>query len=134
MEQSRRDMMRITAVLGMAFTAGLIKPGDVFGAEWNSGGFDAKNLKEALAALSADKASVSADVTISGPDIAENGAVVPVSVASKAPNTEFMAILVEKNPNPLSASFQFPAGTEPAFSTRVKMGGNYHPTPGINWE
>lgn len=123
MEQSRRDMMRITAVLGMAFTAGLIKPGDVFGAEWNSGGFDAKNLKEALAALSADKASVSADVTISGPDIAENGAVVPVSVASKAPNTEFMAILVEKNPNPLSASFQFPAGTEPAFSTRVKMGG-----------
>ena len=123
MEQSRRDMMRITAVLGMAFTAGLIKPSEVFGAEWKSGGFDAKTLKEALAALGADKAAVSSEVTISGPDIAENGAVVTVSIASKAPNTEFMAILVEKNPNPLSASFTIPVGTEPAFSTRVKMGG-----------
>jgi sulfur-oxidizing protein SoxY len=49
--------------------------------------------------------------------------VVPVSVTSKAAKTEFMAILVEKNPNPLSASFVIPGGTEPTISTRVKMGG-----------
>lgn len=123
MNQNRRDMMRITTVLGMAFTAGLLKPSEVFGAEWKSGGFDGKSLQEALAALGADKAAVSTDVSITGPDIAENGAVVPVSVSSKVANTEFLAVLVEKNPNPLSASFTIPAGTEPAFSTRVKMGG-----------
>jgi sulfur-oxidizing protein SoxY len=123
MNQSRRDMLRITTVLGMAITAGLLTPADVFGAEWKSGGFDAKTLQDALKAINADKAAVSADVTVSGPDIAENGAVVPVSISSKAPNTEYIAILVEKNPNPMSASFNIPAGTEPVVSTRVKMGG-----------
>lgn len=123
MDQKRRDMLRISTVLGMAITAGLIKPTDVFAADWKSGGFDAKSLQDTLKALNADSAAISADVVVSGPDIAENGAVVPVTISSKAPNTEFMAILVEKNPNPLSASANIPAGTEPTISTRVKMGG-----------
>lgn len=123
MNQKRRDMLRISAVFGMAFAAGLLKPSDVFAAEWNQGAFDAKSLEEALKSMGGDKFAVSGDVSISGPDIAENGAVVPVSVASKAPNTEYMAILVEKNPSALSAAFNIPAGTEPSVSTRVKMGG-----------
>lgn len=123
MNQNRRDALRISTVLGLALTAGLLKPSDVFASEWKAGGFEAKNLEEAVKALGGDKYSVSQDVSITGPDIAENGAVVPVSVSSKAANTEFIAILVEKNPNPLSASFTIPAGTEPAISTRVKMGG-----------
>lgn len=123
MNQNRRDMLRISSVLGLAMTAGLLKPMDVFGAEWKSSGFEAKTLDDAVKALGGDKFVVSKDVTVTGPDIAENGAVVPVSVASAVPNTELIAILVEKNPNPLSASFNIPAGTEPAVSTRVKMGG-----------
>jgi sulfur-oxidizing protein SoxY len=122
MNQSRRDMLRISSVLGMAFTAGLLKPSDVFAAEWSQKVFDAKSLEDVLKALGGDKFAVSADVTVSGPDIAENGAVVPVAIASKAPNTEYMAILVEKNPSAMSAAFAIPAGTEPAISTRVKMG------------
>ncbi|HEU4842617.1 MAG TPA: thiosulfate oxidation carrier protein SoxY [Burkholderiaceae bacterium] len=122
MNQSRRDMLRISSVLGMAFTAGLLKPSDVFAAEWSQKVFDAKSLEDVLKALGGDKFAVSADVTVSGPDIAENGAVVPVAIASKAPNTEYIAILVEKNPSAMSAAFAIPAGTEPAISTRVKMG------------
>jgi sulfur-oxidizing protein SoxY len=107
----------------LAITAGLIKPSDVFAAEWKANVFEAKSMEDVVKALGGDKFAVSADVTISGPDIAENGAVVPVSVSSKAPKTEFIAILVEKNPNPMAAGFNIPDGTEPSVSTRVKMGG-----------
>ena len=122
MNQNRRDMLRITSVLGMAFTAGLLKPSDGFAAEWSQKVFDAKSLEDVVKALGGDKFAVSTDVAVTGPDIAENGAVVPVSISSKAPKTEYMAILVEKNPSAMSASFNIPAGTEAAVSTRVKMG------------
>jgi sulfur-oxidizing protein SoxY len=123
MNQNRRDIMRITTVLGLAISAGLIKPTEVFAADWKASVFEAKTLDDVVKALGGDKFAVSADVAISGPDIAENGAVVPVSVSSKAPKTEFVAILVEKNPNTMAASFNIPEGTEPNVSTRVKMGG-----------
>jgi sulfur-oxidizing protein SoxY len=123
MNEKRRDALRIATVLGLAISAGLLKPTDVLAADWKSSGFDAKSLQEALATLGADKAAISTDIAVNGPDIAENGAVVPVSVSSNVPNTEFMAILVEKNPTPLSATFTIPAGTEANISTRVKMGG-----------
>lgn len=123
MNQSRRDALRIGTVLGLAFTAGLLKPSDVFAAEWNEGNFGAKSLEDALKKIGVDSHAVSKDISISGPEIAENGAVVPVSISSNVPNTEYMAILVEKNPTPLSASFTIPPGTIPEVSTRVKMGG-----------
>jgi sulfur-oxidizing protein SoxY len=56
------------------------------------------------------------------PDIAENGAVVPVGIISNIPKTESIAVLIEKNPNMLAAVFDIPPGTEPSISTRVKMG------------
>ena len=56
------------------------------------------------------------------PDIAENGAVVPVGATSKLPNTTEIYLLVEKNPMPLSAGFIIPAGTAPEVQTRLKMG------------
>jgi len=126
MNQNRRDVMRITTVLGMAFSAGLLKPSDVFGANaanWDQKAFEAKSLDDVVKALGGDKADKSGEVSIMGPDIAENGAVVPISISSKAANTEYMAILVEKNPAALAAGFKIPAGTEPSISTRVKMGG-----------
>ena len=123
MNQNRREMLRITTIFGIALSAGLLKPSDVFAAEWSQKIFEAKGLEEALKALGADKPTESADVVLSASDIAENGAVVPISVSSKAPNTQFIAILIDKNPSAVAASFNIPAGTEPAVTTRVKMGG-----------
>jgi sulfur-oxidizing protein SoxY len=122
MNQSRRDALRIASVLGLAVAAGIIKPGEAFAAEWNANAFNAKTLPEAEKALGAAGPADSKDVVLTGPDIAENGAVVPVALASKLPKTEYMAILVEKNPNPLAASFNVVEGTEPAVTTRIKMG------------
>mgnify|MGYP000718107514 CR=1 FL=1 len=64
----------------------------------------------------------SKDVSVTGPDIAENGAVVPVGVATTLPGAKKLLLLVEKNPNMLAASFDIPAGTDPSVGTRVKMG------------
>lgn len=122
MEQNRRDILRIATALGLAFTAGILKPSDVFAAEWDGKVFDAKSLEDAVKALGAAKPTISTEISLAGPDIAENGAVVPVSVSSKLPKTEYMAILVEKNPSAMSAGFTIPEGTEPSVSTRIKMG------------
>jgi len=81
-----------------------------------------RELAGLLKALGGTIAADSKDITITAPDIAENGAVVPVAVASAIPKTESIAILIEKNPNTLAASFDIPPGTDPAISTRVKMG------------
>lgn len=123
MNQKRRELLRIATVMGLAISAGIIKPNAAMAADWNSSGFDAKSLADALKTIGAEGAAISADVSVNGPAIAENGAVVPVQVTSSLPGTEYMAILVEKNPNPLSAAFTLPAGTEAAISTRIKMGG-----------
>jgi sulfur-oxidizing protein SoxY len=72
--------------------------------------------------LGAQSPAASDAILIKAPDIAENGAVVPVAVESKIAGTQSIAVLIEKNPQPLAASFDFPAGTEPSVSTRVKMG------------
>ena len=123
MNQNRRDALRIGSIFSLAVAAGLITPGEVFAAEWQGNMFDAKTLDEALKAMGGDKFALSKDVSVTGPDIAENGAVVPVAVSSSIPNTELIAVLVEKNPSPLSARFAIPAGTEAMVSTRVKMAG-----------
>lgn len=123
MNQSRRDILRMTSVLGLGLAGSLFGSFNVFGAEWIPKSFDAKNLADALKELGVDKYTVSSDVAVVSAEIAENGAVVPVSVSSVIPNTEYMAILVEKNPSPLSAAFNIPEGTEASVTTRVKMGG-----------
>ncbi len=123
MNQQRRDALRISSTLGLALAAGLLKPGDLFAAEWNNKVFEAKGFDDAVAALGAGKPVVSADVVITAPDIAENGAVVPVALSSSLNKTDYMAILIDKNPAAMSAAFTIPPGTESAVSTRVKMSG-----------
>ncbi|MCP2936452.1 hypothetical protein NK983_27605, partial [Salmonella enterica subsp. enterica serovar Typhimurium] len=88
----------------------LITP-EVAQAAWDKAAFDAKTMDDALKALGAGKPADSKDVQINAPDIAENGAVVPVAVKSTLPGTEFIAILIEKNPSMLAASFTLPEGT-----------------------
>ena len=123
MNLQRRDMLRISTVLGLAVSAGLLCAGEAAAATegWNAAAFDTKNLNDTVKALGGGSAMVSREIAINAPDIAENGAVVPVSVTTTLPNVQQIAILVEKNPNALSANFTIPAGTDPFVSTRVKM-------------
>jgi sulfur-oxidizing protein SoxY len=80
-------------------------------------------MDETMKALGGSAPAQSKDIVfVSTPDIAENGAVVPIGVTSSIPKTESIAILIEKNPNMLTAVFDLPAGTEPSITTRVKMG------------
>lgn len=108
--------------LAILVASGIIRPEVALAAERNQAAFDMKNLGEIFKALGAGTPQTSADIDIKAPNIAENGAVVPVAVESKIPGTEAITILVAKNPTPLTASFDIPAGTEPYISTRVKMG------------
>ncbi len=110
------------SLLTLVAAAGWLTPEIAAAAEWNKAAFDAKSMDEAIKALGATGAPASKDVSFTAtPDIAENGAVVPVTVASAIPNTQSIAILVEKNPNMLIAVFDIPAGTEPSVTTRIKM-------------
>ena len=123
MNSSRRTVLKGTtgaAVLGLATAAGLLKPGSAWA--WNKAAFETKSLNDAVKAMGGGAAAESKDIAINSPDIAENGAVVPFTIQSKLPKTEQMALLVEKNPNILAASFNIPDGTEPWVNTRVKMG------------
>jgi sulfur-oxidizing protein SoxY len=117
MNRSRRRTLQLIAGL---VAAGVLPAG--WAAEWNKAAFDMKSLREALKALGAESPPASDAILIKAPDIAENGAVVPVAVEVKLPKTESISLLIEKNPQPLAASFGIPAGTDPSVSTRVKMG------------
>lgn len=110
-------------VMVLAASAGLFRTGGAFAQEWNKSAFEVKNLNDVVKAMGGSTANESKDISfVNAPDIAENGAVVPVGATSKIPKTESISILVEKNPNALSASFTIPDGTEPTITTRVKMG------------
>ena len=124
MNNQRRDTLKAGSglgMLGLLAAAGFIKP-ELAHAAWNQAAFDAKNMDAAFGAFNAGKPAESADVVITAPDIAENGAVVPVGVVSNIPKTEYVAIMIEKNPNMLAASFTIPEGTVADVQTRVKMG------------
>ena len=119
MNPKRRDTLRLMAVIGLMASAGLISQAQA--AEWNKLAFEGKNLDEVLKAFGGTAAEKSGEVSLNAPDIAENGAVVPVGVSTSLKATE-IAIVVEKNPNALAAHFSLPAGAEPFVTTRVKMG------------
>jgi len=116
---TRRDALKHTGLLALLVGCGAITAQQALAAE--APGFDAKTIDAALAALGG-KPVESKDITITSPDIAENGAVVPIAVTSTLPKTEAIYIIVEKNPFPLTAAFTIPDGTEPYVATRAKMG------------
>jgi sulfur-oxidizing protein SoxY len=110
------------ALLAFLSAAGLLKPARALAQNWNKAAFETRAPGEALKALGAAEPQQSRDIAfVQTPEIAENGAVVPIGVTSSIPRTEAIAILIEKNPNVLAAVFDIPSGTEPAISTRVKM-------------
>lgn len=119
--QRRELLAQSAALMGLLAASGLIP--QVAHADWTQAAFDAKNLAEATKALGAGGAPAeSQDITLTGPDIAENGAVVPVGCSTALPGVKRMAILVEKNPSVLAAVFDVSEAVDANFTTRVKMG------------
>ena len=126
MNLQRRKALRTgggVTLLTLVAAAGWLRPEDALAADWNKAAFEANTMDATMKALGSGAPAQSKDIAFfQTPDIAENGAVVPVGITSNIPKTESIAILVEKNPNMLAAMFDIPAGTEPSLSTRIKMG------------
>jgi len=121
----RRTFLKGTLTVGavsVAVGAGLLTPRTVLAA-WPQGAFHAKTVDDALKALfNTDQMSGSDKIKLRAPDIAENGAVVPVSVDSNISNPTSVSIIVEKNPTPLTSKWDLGSTTEGFVSTRIKMG------------
>jgi sulfur-oxidizing protein SoxY len=124
MSENRRDFIKASGAAGLLAAAGLLGAGATFAQQpaRNKAAFETKSVNDTVKALGGGGVAESKDIAITAPDIAENGAVVPVSVASKIPNTQAVYIMVEKNPNTLAAGFNIPQGTEASVTTRIKMG------------
>ena len=122
--QTRRQMLSQSAKVATMLAAAGLLPGlaHAQAAAPNAAAFAAKNMAELMKALGAGAPVESKDVTVSGPDIAENGAVVPIGASTALPGVKRMLLLVEKNPAILAAMFDVTDSIEANISTRVKMG------------
>jgi sulfur-oxidizing protein SoxY len=120
MQTRRQALERSAALAGLLGGIGLLP--QAAQAAWNAAAFEAKSLAEVTKALGGSAPAASGAVTVTGPDIAENGAVVPVGCASTLAGVKQLMILVEKNPNVLAAVFDVNDTVEASFNTRVKMG------------
>ncbi len=121
MKATRRTFLKLAAAAGTVATASLAWTREAWAQAWNKTGFEAKAVADVMRSLGAANPADSKEIVITAPDIAENGAVVPVAVASRIPNTESISIIAEKNPFPLAATFDVANGGEPYVSTRIKM-------------
>ena len=118
--QTRRETLKQSAVVaGLLATAGFPQYAQ---AAFNKAAFDAKSVQDAVKAAGGTSLAESKDVTVIGPDIAENGAVVPLGASTGLAGVKHMLILVEKNPSALVAMFHVSDAVDANFSTRAKMG------------
>jgi sulfur-oxidizing protein SoxY len=118
--QTRRNALKKSAIVaGLLASTGLFPQ---FAFAFNKNAFEAKSVQDTLKALGVGALVESKDVSITAPDIAENGSVVPVGVATTLAGVKSMLIMVEKNPATLTALFNVTDSVEAAFSARVKMG------------
>jgi len=122
----RRTFLKGTmasSAVAIAAGAGLLSPSSVLAAAWPQAAFEAKSVDDALNnLLGSANNTPSSDIKIKAPDIAENGAVVPVSVSSSIAGVESIAIIASKNGTPLAANFRLGANAKADVSTRIKMG------------
>lgn len=119
MQTRRKSIQQTAAAVGVLASTGLFSSEAL---AYNKTGFEAKNVADAVKAFGGGAPTESKDVTITGPDIAENGAVVPIGAATTLAGVKHLLILVEKNPNSLVAKFDVTDAVEPNFLTRTKMG------------
>jgi sulfur-oxidizing protein SoxY len=125
MNHNRRTLLKGTmaaSATGLAISAGLLTPKSTLAA-WSKAAFEAKNVDDALTAqLGSSSMSTSKKIKLKAPDIAENGAVVPITVTSNISGTETISLLVPKNAQPMTATFTLGANAKGYVSTRIKMG------------
>ena len=114
MNNLRRKLVGMAAIL-------LLKPFAALAAAWNKDAFGAKTPQDALKGIGAANPAPSKDIAIDTPQIAENGAVVPIEITSNIPGTTSIAVVLEKNPFPLAAKFDFKEGALPYVKLNVKM-------------
>jgi sulfur-oxidizing protein SoxY len=107
--------------LAAVLIAGLLRPVRALAA-WNKEAFGAKSAGDALKGLGASSTEPSKAIVIEAPQIAENGAVVPIEITSNIPGTQSIAVVIEKNPFPLAAKFDFMDGALPYVKLNAKMG------------
>jgi len=120
----RRNVLKGAGAAGavsVAMAAGLLKPGMAFASNWNKGLFETKELGGVMGAVGGTGAAAG-DISVKAPDIAENGAVVPVEITSNIAGTESITIIGEKNALPMIAQFDLSNGAQGYVSTRIKMG------------
>ena len=118
--QTRRETLKQSAVVaGLLASAGFPQ---FTHASVNKAAFDAKTVQDAARAAGAKSMAESKDVTIIGPDIAENGVVVPLGASTTLSGVKQLLIMVEKNPSALVALFNVTDTVDANFSTRAKMG------------
>ena len=111
-----------TGAIGIAVGAGLITPRMVLAA-WPKAAFDAKNVDGAMEGLFGKSTLTGSDkIKIKAPDIAENGAVVPISIETDIDGVESISLIAENNATPLTSSFVLGKGTLAYIATRIKMG------------
>ena len=108
--------------LGLVASAGLMPTVASAQTAWNKAAFESKNLADAVKAMGGSTATESKEITLSAPEIAENGNVVRLGAQSAMAGTTWLGLMVEKNPAVLSAGFDIFPGTDANVSTNVKMG------------
>jgi sulfur-oxidizing protein SoxY len=109
---------------GLGLTGGMLTPvyADADAKEWPANAFKEKDEAAVLKGLYGKSAATASDkINLDAPEIAENGAVVPIAVTSALPKVTGIAILVLENPNILAAAYKIPDGTEAAAASRLKM-------------
>jgi sulfur-oxidizing protein SoxY len=119
MQTRRKTLKQSAAVAGLLAGTGLFPR---YAMAFNAPAFDAKNLVDVLKAIGAGAPQASKEVTITAPDIAENGAVVPIGASTGLAGVKQLLLLVEKNPSTLVAMFNVTDGVDANFATRTKMG------------
>src|ERR1700694_3164162 len=102
-------MNKLRRALTGAVALALLRPWAAFAA-WNKAAFEAKTPGDALKGIGAGNATPSKEIVIDAPEIAENGAVVPIEITSNIPGTTSIAVLADKNPFPLVGKFDFAPG------------------------
>lgn len=111
----------VVSATGMVISSSLLSSKLVLAEEPVTNPFTAKTLDEVLKLINAVDSKPSTDIQLKAPEIAENGAVVPLTISSTMEGVTGISIVVANNPTPLAATFMIPEGTKAEVSTRIKM-------------
>ncbi|WP_347247807.1 thiosulfate oxidation carrier protein SoxY [Zoogloea sp.] len=120
----RRDFLQAfgrATVVAPLLAAGLLRPAGAQTMSFNRAPFEARTAADALRLIGAAGAEASRDIQLKAPEVAENGAAVPIEVASSIPGTTRLSILIDKNPLPLALQFNFAPEAAARFQAKLRM-------------